>query len=212
LANLEVRHEKEKAELTAVANWKYQELKNLLAIANLNKSITNQNPDNTAILAVTEYLVSLDTQNALKSRPIRLWRAEFGDSRFISMLVQILLYFFRQFTVKENLTEVQLMQLAMQIVAGRPNMRMKELLLMLRRASEGRYGSTYQRIGIDTFNQWCILFEQEITMQIEVDNTAANPSEKRPATAWEEQASKQRAYEVVNRAKKEFWDNKNENQ
>lgn len=190
LARMRESYLNEVKSMVAYKENKCKELEKMAEIVKLNSSIlaNKQNPaikvDNTALLSVTEYLTSLNSQNALQSLPIAKWRAEFGDARFVDFMRDMLYYFLSQFNVKENLTEVQLTQLTMQIVTAMPNTRMKELLLILRNATEGKYGSTYQRIGVDTVFGWVNQYHIQASIEHEAAVMAENPTEKQGAAPW----------------------------
>src|SRR5690606_19458904 len=114
----------------------------------------NSNETNPAIIAEAQMAISEITfENSMKSRTIGQWSAEFGN-KTIPIVADIIHYFIRLFNVKETLNDAQMIMCATKLLKEYPNVRIKELVQCLSKATTGDYGSTYQRIGINNVFEW----------------------------------------------------------
>lgn len=160
-SELKVKHDSMVAEyrdrkkgFELIRDTKIAEYKIIGQIVEMNTQLNEERVNPDAMLELTSVISSISYEEAMQSFSIGYWEREFGKSFVLPVICDIVNYFVRQFVVKETLTGIQIMQYASIILTQMPSLRVKELVLLLRNALSGEYGSHWQRIGIDTLLQW----------------------------------------------------------
>lgn len=154
-----------------------------------------------AVGSVENMLASLDYDSCAASFTLDFWRKEYGENLITGIISDVIDYFLKQFQVKETLTDVQIMQLAIKLLHAQPYLRINELVFVLNNAICGKYGPTYQRIGIDTILTWLGRFYEDSAIYLESKSINTKPDEARGDAPWEVQARQLQAYETEQRKK-----------
>lgn len=196
------RYQEEKHHLVMQKERKVKEFEMINAIIRVNTEAQNGNISPANIIAVEKELASLNYDSVGASFTIDYWRIQYGEKMIVPILCDIMDYFLRQFEVKEKLTDVQVVQLVMKLMASQPLLRIRELLFVLNRALAGGYGPTYQRVGIDTILGWLSKFYEESSAHLEQARINASNEESRGSEPWQQMDKKMKAYEDEQRAKK----------
>lgn len=188
-SELKVKHDSMVAEyrdrkkgLELIRDTKVAEYKIIGLIVDMNTRLNEGNVSPEAMMDITTVISSITYEEAMQSLSIRYWEREFGKSFILPVICDIVNYFVRQFVVKETLSGIQIMQYASIILTQMPSFRVKELVLMLRNALAGEYGSHWQRIGIDTLLQW--QNEYFIKSSAVVEGIAVGNKESRGEQPW----------------------------
>jgi hypothetical protein len=184
-----------------------EEYKFLQDIMNLNTLQIKNEVHPAAIMAVEKELAGLDYETIAASFPLDYWRIQFGENMIVPVLCEVVSYFLRQFQVKEMLSDVQIMQLVIKLLAAQPKLRVLELVFILNKALAGEFGdkegtSHFQRIGIDTLLGWITRFYESSAAYLECKVVNNKPTESRGESPWLEQEKKIKQYEAEQREKK----------
>jgi hypothetical protein len=154
----------------------------------------------TAIAWVEGEVAKIDLEACFYSLTLRQWNNE-TPANFGAALSDIMNYFFRQFEVKEKLTSTQVLQLSIKLLAAQPNLKLKELMYVLNSALQGKYGPTYQRVGIDSILQWLNAYYEESAGWLESLKVNGKQEESRGETPWEVEEKRLKKYEDEQRQK-----------
>lgn len=155
-----------------------------------------------AVIGVERELAALNFETIGASFTLDYWRKSLSEGQLLAILGEILNYFLSQFQVKENLTDIQMGQIALKLMSSQPNLRIRELVYVLNSALKGEYGPTYQRIGIDTILGWLSKFYEQSAEYLELKVTNSRKEESRGESPWLEMDKKLKAYEKEQREKK----------
>jgi hypothetical protein len=140
--------------MLAIVEVKLSEYEIISAIVNMNTEMNSGNPTPESMLRVAEFLSQINFDSAMRSMPLRIWEAELGKQFLLPVICDIVNYFIRQFKVKESVSGAEIMQYSIDLMFRNPELRIKELIMIFRDALSGKFGSTFQRIGIDTLYEW----------------------------------------------------------
>lgn len=154
----------------------------------------------TAIAWVEGEVAKIDLEACFYSLTLRQWNNE-TPANFGAALSDIMNYFFRQFEVKEKLTSTQVLQLSIKLLAAQPNLKLKELMYVLNSALQGKYGPTYQRVGIDSILQWLNAYYEESAGWLESLKVNGKQEESRGANPWDIEEKRLKKYEDEQRQK-----------
>lgn len=198
--------------LRAYAEMKCVELEMLAGIVALNSANNEGKVDPMMIMKVEKELAGISYLQALNSMTLRGWQVELGDARFFGLLCDVLHHFLRQFQVKEMMSGNQIMTLASRLAVVNSQLKVKELIMVLSGALEGKYGvsdsgSHFQRIGIDTVLGWISKFYEESAAALEVEYAKQKPeSSQGDPSVWVIPERKLQAYKQDQQAKKAIVD------
>lgn len=154
----------------------------------------------TAIAWVENEVAKIDLEACFYSITLRQWNNE-TPAHFGMALSDIMNYFFRQFEVKEKLTSTQVLQLSIKLLAAQPNLKLKELMYVLNSALQGKYGPTYQRVGIDSILQWLNSYYEESAGWLESLKVNGKQEESRGANPWDVEEKRLKKFEDEQRQK-----------
>lgn len=175
-------------------------------IVSLNTLIQNNEVNTELVMKLESELAQLDFENIAASFPLDYWRVEFGEKFIVPIICDVVNYFLNQFQVKEMLTDVQIVQLSIRLLASQPRLRVMELVYVLKEALAGTYGPTYQRVGIDTIQGWLAKFYEQSAIHLETKRMNGKPEESRGSAPWVEQEKMLKKYEQEQRDKKAITD------
>lgn len=200
-----------KQHLQLVCDRKIEEYKFINSIVQVNTCIGNNQPNTAVVMQLEMELAKLDYDNIAASFPLDYWRVEYGENMIIPIISDLMLYFLRQFQVKEIITDVQVVQLAVKLLSQQPKLRIMELVFVLNGALQGEFGakdgtSHFQRIGIDTILGWLTKFYEQSAIHLEQKRINSKPQESRGAAPWVEQEKMLMKYEQEQRDKKAITD------
>lgn len=181
---------------------KIEEYKFIHSIIHLNTQMQRNSVNPDALMAVEKELAGMTYESIGGSFTLDFWRIEYGESMIVPVLCDVMSYFLRQFQVKEMLTDVQIMQLVIKLLAAQPKLRVMELVFVLKEALAGKYGPTYQRIGIDTLLGWLNMFYEESAAHLEAKMINSKPTESRGESPWLAIEKQMKKYEAEQREKK----------
>ncbi len=199
-------YKERKQHLQNLCDRKIAEYEFIESIVTVNTLLENSHPVAAPVIALEVQLSKLDYENIAASFPLDFWRVQYGDNMIIPIIADIMHYFLRQFQVKELMTDVQIIQLAVKLMAQQPKLRIMELVFVFNQALQGAYGPTYQRIGIDTILGWLSKFYEESAAHLEATRINSKPDDSRGDQPWVVVEKKLKAYEQEQRAKKEITD------
>lgn len=193
--SLEKRRDRQIQEYTFIGN-----------IANLN-SITSdgKNLNPALMMQVEKEIAALDFDNVGASFTLDYWTGQFGEM-IVPIVCDVIHYFVKQFQVKEKLTDVEIFQLTTKIIVNQPRLRLMELVYVFREALAGKYGPTYQRIGIDSVLGWLSKFYEDSANHLEMRTVNSKQDESRGDRPWELLERKIKDYETEQRTKKQVVD------
>lgn len=198
-----------KQHLQLVCDRKIEEYKFINTIVQVNTAIGNNQPNTAIVMQLEMELAKLDYDNIAASFPLDYWRVEYGENMIIPIISDLMLYFLRQFQVKEIITSVQVVQLAVKLLSQQPKLRIMELVFVLNGALQGEFGakegtSHFQRIGIDTILGWLTKFYEQSAIHLESKRINSKPEESRGSVPWEVLERQMKQYESEQRRKKEI--------
>lgn len=204
---LKTRYEDGIAHLKKVYEQKLEEFTFMADLVSLNTQLYESPQESAAqLMNMENFIGQLTHDNIHHSLTIDFWKKEYGQEKFIVMLSDIMSYFFKQFQIKENITDVQIMQLAIKLLQQQPHLKILELVFILNQALAGRYGPVYQRIGIDTVLQWASKYYEDCTDYLEAKHTNHQVSESRGSQPWEVEERRLKEYASKQREKKAITD------
>lgn len=183
-----------------------EEYKFMNSVVNINTLALKGEVSPAALMAVEKELAGLNFENIAASFTLDFWRTQYSENMIVPVLCDIMSYFLRQFQVKEMLTDIQIMQLVIKLLAAQPKLRIMELVFVLREALAGAYGPTYQRIGIDTLLGWLSKFYEESAAHLECRVVNAKQTESRGESPWLVIEKQMKQYESEQREKKKIVD------
>jgi hypothetical protein len=205
--NAMVEEYKERKEALAKScDRKVEEYKFLNSIVHINTLTLSNKVDPASMMAVEKELAGLNFESIAASFTLDYWRIQFGEQMIVPILCDVMSYFLRQFQVKEMLTDVQVMQLVIKLLAAQPKLRIMELVFVMREALAGNYGPTYQRIGIDTLLGWLSKFYEESAAHLECRVVNSKSTESRGESPWLVVEKQMKQYESEQREKKKIVD------
>lgn len=173
-------------------------------IININTLGAEGKTNPAAIMRVERLLAELDLDNVAASYTLDYWRTQWGENMIIPIVCEVMDYFLKQFEVKEKLTDTQLLQLAIKLIAAQPLLRVRELIFVLREALAGSYGPTYERVGINRILEWLNKFYQQSCEHLEQRMANQNKDEARGDTPWEVLERRMKAYHDEQMKKREI--------
>ncbi len=206
IANLVEEFTGRKEQLLRIKDMQVNEYRFMSSIISLNTQMNEGKVSPAAIMQLQADMDAIDYDSAMKSLTIRQWRKIHGDNMILPLISDILNYFLRQFTVKEKLTGNQIMQLAARLISSQPDLRVKELVLILNNALNGTYGPTYQRLGIESVMEWMTKYYDAASQALESKQVNNTQQESRGSQPWLEMERKLEAYKKEQMAKKEISD------
>lgn len=168
--------------------------------ANSNEYAGAVNPQ--LLMQIEIRCAGLNYDNVCASYQLSYWQRQYGEHIIMPVLCDVISYFLRQFQVKENLSDNQVMLMATKLLALHPQLRLMELIFVLTNALNGVYGPTYQRIGIDTILVWLQQFFKDASQHLETKMSSKQPDENRGEMPWHliEQRAKQYQEEINRKA------------
>lgn len=181
------------------------ELMSMFTAANTLNAEKTEPVDMQSVMWVENSVAKIDIGAAFYSLTIRQWQNELGAT-FTAVLCDIINYFARQFQVKNNISDAQILQIVAKLLAKQPQLKLKELIYVLSCALEGKYGQTYQNVGIDSILNWISLYYEESAIYLEGLKMSNKPDESRGETPWKEADKLLKDYEEKQRAKKRITD------
>ncbi len=201
------RYKDEKTTLQLNMERKVDEYKFINSVIQLNTELlaatkNGTSPNPASIMAVEKELAQLNYENIGASFPLDYWRTQYGEGMIVGIIADVMNYFLQQFQVKEKLSDIQIMQIALKLLAEQPLLRMRELVFVLNNALQGTYGPTYQRIGIDTILGWLSQFYDHSSGELESRRMNSRADESRGSTPWEVVERNMKKYEEEQRSKK----------
>lgn len=199
--NMIVEYKERKAALILVKDTKVSEYAFINQIVQANTQLNNGNPSPDLIMKIESEISALTFEDSMKSMSIAYWQKEFGNAFVLPIVCDLLNYFLRQFTVKEMLDGNQIMQLSLKLISSNPDLRIKELTMCLNNALLGKYGPTYQRIGIETILEWLSKFYNQSSIELE-SKVLNSKEEGRGEQPWLAEDRKIKKYEDEQRQKK----------
>lgn len=202
IQNLVEEFKGRKEQLLRIKETRLNEYKFMHGIIAINTMMNNNNVDPAALMQVERELANLTYDGAMNSQPMSYWQKEFGDSFIIPIVSDLLNYFLRQFTVKESLSGIQIMQLAARLITAQPHLRIKELVMLMNNALSGKYGPTYQRIGIETVMEWLTKYYEDSSKAIECKVVNSKQDESRGEQPWQVVEKDLKRYKEEQEAKK----------
>lgn len=169
----------------------------------------NGQPSTTAVMQLETQLAQLNFENIAASFTLDYWKVEYGNHMIIPIISDVMLYFLRQFQVKEIITDIQVVQLAVKLLSQQPKLRVMELVFVLNGALSGEFGakegiSHFQRIGIDTILGWLTKFYEQSAYYLECKNQNNKPDESRGDAPWLAIEKQMKQYEAEQRRKKDI--------
>lgn len=191
-----------KEALAKSCDRKVEEYKFMNSIVNINTLALKGEVNPISLMEVEKELAGLNFESIASSFTLDYWRTQYSENMIVPVLCDIMSYFLRQFQVKEMLTDLQIMQLVIKLLAAQPKLRIMELVFVLREALAGTYGPTYQRIGIDTLLGWLSKFYEESAAHLECRVVNAKQTESRGESPWLVIEKQMRQYESEQREKK----------
>lgn len=178
------------------------EYKFMHSLLQLNTLALHRQTDPALVMQVEQQLAALNYHTVLQSFTLQHWRTQFGESFILPVLADVLNYFLCQFTVKHNLTDLQIAQLVSKLLAQQPHLRIMELVYVLNQALAGTYGPTYQHIGIDTLLGWLTQYYSHSAAHLEHHTINHKPEEARGLQPWRMAEQQLKQYEQQQRQKK----------
>ncbi len=188
--------------LAQTRDRKVDEYNFIMQIINLNTLTQTGGINAGALMQVEQQIAALDYENLAASYSLQFWREQYGEQMIVQVLCDVMNYFLQQFQVKEMLNDVQIIQLASKLLSSQPKLRIRELVFVLNNAVQGKYGPTYQRIGIDTILQWLNRFYEDSAAHLENLRLNTKPEQARGAEPWHEIEKRLQRYETEQREKK----------
>lgn len=195
-----------KEQLVRIKEMRLSEYKFITQIVDLNTQMNQGSVSPFALMEMEKALSAITHEESMRSNSLRYWQKEFGDGFIVPVVCDILNYFLRQFTVKESLDGNQIMQLACRLIQAQPELRIKELVGCLSNALQGKYGPTYQRVGMETISEWLTKFYEASAKELESKHVNAKPDESRGELPWVELDKKLARYKEEQEAKKAISD------
>lgn len=199
--NMILEYKERKASLVAIKDTKVAEYTFINRIIQANTAMNNGQVSPDLLMKIEGEISALTYEDSIRSMSIAYWQKELGNAFVLPIVCDLLNYFLRQFTVKEMLDGNQIMQLALKLISSNPDLRIKELTMCLNNALLGKYGPTYQRIGIETILEWLSKLYTQISVELE-SKVLNSKEEGRGDAPWLAEERKIKRYEDEQRQKK----------
>lgn len=204
--NLLDEYRDRKAGLEKVRDIKVEEYRLINSIVNINTMQIENKLNATDIIKIQSYLSEINYEKASNSFALGFWQKELGQDKAVLITCDIMSYFFRQFTVKENLDGAQMIQLTVSLFSHHSDLRLKQLIHCLNEAVLGKYGAFYERISISKVSEWISRYYEDIAANAETEYYRTKKTESRGIDAVDKFETELANFKKMTKAKKEIAD------
>lgn len=204
--NMLAEFKEKKAGLEVIRDSKVEEYRLINMIVNTNSLKHDNKLTATNIIQVETFLWAINYETACQSFTLDFWRKELGVENAIMITVDVMSYFFRQFTVKESLDGAQMIQLTMALFKHHGDFRLKQLIHCLNEAVLGKYGAFYERLSIAKVSEWIAMYLESIATNAETEYYRTKPTESRGHNAVDPFEIELNKFKKLAKAKKDISD------
>lgn len=191
IQNLQQEYEWKILKAKESARIKGNDFNAILGIMTAYVIVHTNAPDKRAVIAAEIEIGAINLDNCTHSLQIGEIKAALGQVKAIESLCAITGYFLQQLNLKDNMSEVQLMQYCTRLLHLMPYLKLREYLLAL---STGiKSGGLYSRIDASTIDTWIAKFYE--LQSIHNDKTNTTPEGSRGIEPWRDLEKRMELYD-----------------